>query len=122
MPCWSADGSELFFIQGDLLMSATLGDTSLFEETLNDLTGAQTVLVQSDQRPVPLEFDYSEIPLAEKIVELVEKDRAPVYLVHFSQRGCATSVGGARDGAGSSGSDPDADAGTQSGGSVCDGE
>jgi serine/threonine protein kinase len=24
MPCWSADGSELFFIQGDLLMSAAL--------------------------------------------------------------------------------------------------
>ncbi|MGK0189080.1 MAG: superfamily II RNA helicase [Verrucomicrobiales bacterium] len=75
-----------------LLMSATLGDTKLFEETLTELTGAPTALVQSEQRPVPLEFDYSEISLAEKIVELVEKDRAPVYLVHFSQRGCAVSA------------------------------
>lgn len=75
-----------------LLMSATLGDTSLFEETLTTLTNAPAALVQSDQRPVPLEFDYSEIPLTEKIVELVEKDRAPVYLVHFSQRGCAVSA------------------------------
>lgn len=75
-----------------LLMSATLGDTSRFEETLTRLTGAGTTLVQSEQRPVPLEFDYSELPLAEKILELVEKDRAPIYLVHFSQRACATSA------------------------------
>ncbi|MFC5050139.1 DEAD/DEAH box helicase [Rubritalea spongiae] len=73
------------------LMSATIGDTHFFQKGLTELTGAETSLVQSDQRPVPLEFDYSEIPLAEKVTELVEQDRAPVYLVHFSQRSAAES-------------------------------
>ncbi|WP_226895089.1 DEAD/DEAH box helicase [Luteolibacter marinus] len=72
-----------------LLMSATLGETAFFEKTLTDLTGAPTVLVKSEQRPVPLDFDYSETPLQEKITELVEQDRAPIYLVHFTQRACA---------------------------------
>ena len=75
-----------------LLMSATLGDTRLFEEGLTSLTGAETALVQSDQRPVPLEFEYSEIQLEENIVDLVEKGRAPIYLVHFSQRACAMTA------------------------------
>ena len=42
-----------------LLMSATLGDSSFFSKQLTVLTGAPTTLVQSDQRPVPLEFGYS---------------------------------------------------------------
>jgi superfamily II RNA helicase len=72
-----------------LLMSATLGDTAFFEECLNNLTGKNTVLVKSEQRPVPLEFDYSEEPLEEKINELVEAGKAPIYLVHFTQLACA---------------------------------
>ena len=72
-----------------LLMSATLGETAFFEETLSVLTGAPTVLVKSEQRPVPLEFEYSETPLHEKVAELVEAGKAPVYLVHFTQRACA---------------------------------
>ena len=62
-----------------LLMSATLGDTAFFERTLRELTGVPCVLVQSDQRPVPLEFDYSTTPLEEKIEELV--DFPAFYLV-----------------------------------------
>lgn len=73
------------------LMSATIGDTEFFTKSLTQLTAAPTVLVQSDQRPVPLEFDYSEIPLVEKVTELVEGNKAPVYLVHFSQRAAAES-------------------------------
>lgn len=72
-----------------LLMSATLGETAFFEETITALTGAPTVLVRSDQRPVPLEFEYSETPMEEKISELVEQGKAPVYLVHFTQLACA---------------------------------
>lgn len=72
-----------------LLMSATLGETAFFEETLATLTSAPTTLVKSEQRPVPLEFDYSETPLQEVISELVEAGKAPVYLVHFTQRACA---------------------------------
>jgi len=73
------------------IMSATMGDIELFQKRLTDLTGAETSIVQSDQRPVPLEFDYSEIPLSEKVTELVDSDKAPVYLVHFSQRAAAES-------------------------------
>lgn len=72
-----------------LLMSATLGETEFFEREITGLTGTPTVLVKSDQRPVPLEFEYSETTLAEKIGELVEQGKAPVYLVHFTQLACA---------------------------------
>lgn len=72
-----------------LLMSATLGDTSFFEKTLTELTGAPTALVKSEDRPVPLEFEYSTTTLEEKVEELVEAGKAPVYLVNFSQRAAA---------------------------------
>ena len=75
-----------------LLMSATIGDTAFFQNELTTLTGAETSLVLSEQRPVPLEFDYSEIPLTDKVTELVETKKSPVYLVHFSQRSSAESA------------------------------
>lgn len=76
-----------------LLMSATLGDTSFFEKELTRLTGAETVLVKSAQRPVPLEFDYNDkLPLEEMVEELVKQDRAPIYLVHFTQLSCAETA------------------------------
>ncbi len=69
-----------------LLMSATLGDTSSFERGITELTGAATVLVKSDERPVPLDFSYVETPLHETITDLLKEGRAPVYIVHFAQR------------------------------------
>ncbi len=75
-----------------LLMSATIGDSSSFSKGLTDLTGAPTTLVQSDQRPVPLEFEYSTTQLQEKVAELNEASRAPVYLVHFTQKSCADTA------------------------------
>ena len=75
-----------------LLMSATIGDTEFFQETITDLTGVPTVLVKSEERPVPLEFDYSTITLEDKIEELVSAERAPIYLVHFSQLACAKTA------------------------------
>ncbi len=72
-----------------LLMSATLGETSFFIKELEERTGKPAVLVQSDVRPVPLEFEYSETPLVEKVTELVLAERAPIYLVNFTQRACA---------------------------------
>ncbi|MDB4262171.1 DUF3516 domain-containing protein, partial [Akkermansiaceae bacterium] len=75
-----------------LLMSATLGDTSFFEKEITALTGAETVLVKSENRPVPLEFDYSTTALEEKVEELVEAGRAPIYLVHFTQLSCARTA------------------------------
>ena len=72
-----------------LLMSATLGDTTFFEERLTKLNGKPTVTVRSTVRPVPLEFTYSEKPLHEALSDLIGKGRAPVYLVNFSQRAAA---------------------------------
>ena len=69
-----------------LLMSATLGDTKRFEERLTRLTGKATLTVSSEQRPVPLEFEYSETPLQETVERCLKTGRAPVYLVSFSQR------------------------------------
>src|SRR5947199_1617987 len=53
-----------------LLMSATLGDTALFEEELTRLNRRPTVSVQSKDRPVPLDYAYSEIPLAQTVERL----------------------------------------------------
>ncbi len=72
-----------------LLMSATLGDTAVFEAYLAELTKKPTVTVRSTERPVPLDFSYRLDPLHETIVELVEQDKAPIYLVNFTQRACA---------------------------------
>ncbi len=75
-----------------LLMSATLGATGFFEEELTLLTAAPTKTVRSDRRPVPLEFEYSETPLAERITELLAAERAPIYLVHFTQRAASEAA------------------------------
>ena len=69
-----------------LLMSATLGDTSFFLQEIERLTGAPTKLVQSQERPVPLDFEYVHSPFHETIENLLEAGKAPVYVVHFSQR------------------------------------
>lgn len=75
-----------------LLMSATLGETDFFEQALNRLTGRPTVTVKSAERPVPLEFAYSEIPLAQTLEKLVAEGKAPVYVVHFTQADAAQSA------------------------------
>lgn len=75
-----------------LLMSATLGETTFFEEELTRLTGRTTITVSSTDRPVPLEFSYSEQPLATTVEGLVKDGRAPVYVVHFTQLEAAQSA------------------------------
>ena len=72
-----------------LLMSATLGPTARFEEDLARRTGRPAVTVAGSERPVPLTFEYRETPLHESITELVDTDRAPVYIVHFTQKEAA---------------------------------
>jgi hypothetical protein len=75
-----------------LLMSATLGDVTFFEEALTRLNGRPTVTVKSGERPVPLDYAYSEIPLALTLEKLVSEERAPVYVVHFTQADAAQSA------------------------------
>jgi superfamily II RNA helicase len=75
-----------------LLMSATLGDVTFFAEALTKLNGRPTATVKSGERPVPLEYAYSEIPLPQTLEKLVAEDKAPVYVVHFTQRDTADSA------------------------------
>lgn len=68
-----------------LLMSATLGDTSFFESELKAHTIADAVTVRSSDRPVPLDFTYSDQELSNTVQKLVHGGKAPVYVVHFTQ-------------------------------------
>lgn len=72
-----------------LLMSATIGNSNFFEKVLTDLNGRATSVVKSSERPVPLDFKYSEIPVQEAVMQLIRQGRAPIYLVNFTQRECA---------------------------------
>src|SRR5690625_4015096 len=68
-----------------LLMSATLGDTRFFAESLTERTDRETVTVSSATRPIPLYFAYSAVPVTQQVEILIGSDMAPVYLVHFSK-------------------------------------
>ncbi|MCC3777183.1 RNA helicase [Streptomyces sp. UNOB3_S3] len=68
-----------------ILMSATLGDVSRFEEDLTRRTGRPTSVVRSATRPVPLSYEYRSTPLTETLTELLQTRQAPVYIVHFTQ-------------------------------------
>ncbi|MBB0245678.1 DUF3516 domain-containing protein [Streptomyces alkaliphilus] len=68
-----------------VLMSATLGDVSRFEEDLTRRTGRSTAVVRSATRPVPLSYEYRVTSMTETLTELLETRQAPVYIVHFTQ-------------------------------------
>ena len=72
-----------------LLMSATLGDSTFFQEKLEKLTRKPAVIVSGKDRPVPLDYEYRLTALHETLVELVKSGRKPVYIVNFTQRACA---------------------------------
>lgn len=70
-----------------LLMSATLGDTEFLRADLSERTGRTTSLVGSDaDRPVPLDFEFVFTPVHETIERLMKENKAPIYVVHFTQR------------------------------------
>ena len=75
-----------------LLMSATLGETTFFEEELTRLNRRPTVAIASSDRPVPLEHAYSELPLAKTLESIAAEGKAPVYVVHFTQLEAAQSA------------------------------
>ena len=68
-----------------LLMSATLGDVSFFEDDLTRRTGRSTSVIRSGSRPVPLYYAFRMTPLHETLEELLTTGQAPVYVVHFTQ-------------------------------------
>jgi superfamily II RNA helicase len=72
-----------------LLMSATLGDTRAIAERLARDTGREVAHVTSEDRPVPLDYEYRETPLHETIEDLLAQKKSPIYVVNFTQRECA---------------------------------
>ncbi len=72
-----------------LLMSATLGDTTKIEDSLEQISGRRPAIVESDTRPVPLDFDYRLTPIHETIANLLDREKSPIYVVNFTQRECA---------------------------------
>ncbi len=68
-----------------LLMSATLGDVERITVDLTRRTGRETVLVDEAERPVPLHYSWSVEPLHELLEDLTKEDKAPIYVVHFTQ-------------------------------------
>jgi superfamily II RNA helicase len=75
-----------------LLLSATLGPTDSFARCLSELNGRPTHVLKSVERPVPLDFEYRETALEKTVEWLVETDRAPIYLVSFTQKECADTA------------------------------
>jgi superfamily II RNA helicase len=69
-----------------LLMSATLGDTHALRLDLTRRTGRPTVLVDDAVRPVPLSYEWAMTPVQDTIAEIVAERRAPVYVVHTTQK------------------------------------
>jgi hypothetical protein len=78
-----------------LLMSATLGNTAPIEERLRAYSGRPVAHVHSDERPVPLDFEYRETSLHETLADLSERGLAPIYVVSFTQRECGELAQGA---------------------------
>lgn len=72
-----------------LLMSATLGDTQWLQDDLTKRTGRTTTYVTGSVRPVPLDFHYVYTPVHETVEELLSDGKAPIYVVHFTQREAA---------------------------------
>ena len=68
-----------------VLMSATLGDMKFFAKDLTERTGRETTVIANVERPVPLHFSYTLVPLTETLQDLLATNRAPVYIVHFTQ-------------------------------------
>ncbi len=69
-----------------VLMSATLGNVEFFRRDLHARTDREVSLVRSATRPVPLDFEYRHSTTHRSVEQLLEAGKAPVYLVHFTQR------------------------------------
>jgi superfamily II RNA helicase len=68
-----------------LLLSATLGDVSFFRDDLTRRTGRPTAVIANAERPIPLDYDYRNTAMHQTIDDLLGTQRAPIYVVHFTQ-------------------------------------
>jgi superfamily II RNA helicase len=69
-----------------VLLSATLGDVSFFVDDLARRTGRDVAIVGGTERPVPLHHTYVTTAVHETVEDLLATDRAPIYIVHFTQQ------------------------------------
>jgi len=77
-----------------VLMSATLGDVEFFRADLARRTGRGCSVVSSATRPVPLDFEYRTSTLHRSVEELLASGKAPIYLVHFTQKDATDAAQG----------------------------
>ncbi len=77
-----------------VLMSATLGDVGFFQRDLEARSGRTVSIVRSAQRPVPLHFEYRTSTLHHSVEQLLESGRAPIYIVHFTQKDATDAAQG----------------------------
>ena len=75
-----------------LLMSATLGDMSAIEATLERETGREVERILNAPRPVPLSYQYVKTALEATVELALRQGDAPLYIVHFSQDAALTSA------------------------------
>ena len=68
-----------------VIMSATLGDVTRLVADLERRTGRETAVIAGAERPVPLQYSWSLDRTHETIKQLVEDQKAPVYVVHSTQ-------------------------------------
>ncbi|MCI9888807.1 DUF3516 domain-containing protein [Micrococcales bacterium 31B] len=69
-----------------VLLSGTLGDVTRITEDLERRTHRETAFIGNVERPVPLDFTYAMTPIPETIHELLLERKAPIYVVHFTQK------------------------------------
>ncbi|MGA9279379.1 DEAD/DEAH box helicase [Ilumatobacter sp.] len=77
-----------------ILMSATLGDVGFFQRDLESRADRKVSIVKSAQRPVPLHFEYRTSTLHNSVEQLLESGRAPIYIVHFTQKDATDAAQG----------------------------
>ncbi|MBQ9005617.1 MAG: DUF3516 domain-containing protein [Atopobiaceae bacterium] len=68
-----------------LLMSATLGDVTAIRDLLERQTDRDVDLVLDAPRPVPLTYEFVDTALEATVELAVKQEKAPLYIVHFSQ-------------------------------------
>ena len=76
-------------------MSATLGDTSEIERHIHERTRREVSRIHSEERPVPLDFDFAEIPIHESVEALLSilRSGGAVPVVLFARPSQAMHVG-----------------------------
>ena len=77
-----------------VLMSATLGNVDFFRRDLTERTGRDTSVVKTAHRPVPLNFEFRTSTLHHSVEQLLESGRAPIYIVHFTQKDATDAAQG----------------------------